>query len=84
MSTATAVVPEQPLVEFVRRQRWFGNKSGELAGTRDGRHRALRDTSPRVMEALVDVSLGTGTTTSTSSSSASPRASHRASDRHLR
>ena len=61
MSTATAeLVPEQPLVEFVRRQRWFGNKSADVTGASIADTAALRETSPRLLEALADVRYGDG------------------------
>ena len=58
---APALVAEQALAEFVRSQRWFGFKSNELAGTRLIDAAQLRDASPRIMDALVDVTLGPGT-----------------------
>ena len=58
---APPLVPEQALADFVRAQRWFGFKSSELAGTRMIDAAQLRDASPRVVDALVEVTLGPGT-----------------------
>ena len=58
---APPLVPEQALADFVREQRWFGFKSSELAGTRMIDAAQLRDASPRLVDALVDVTLGPGT-----------------------
>jgi trehalose synthase-fused probable maltokinase len=61
MTAATAeLVPEQPLVEFVRRQRWFGNKAAEVTGARVIETGVLRESSPRLIEALAEVRYGDG------------------------
>ena len=61
MTSATAeIVPEQPLVEFVRRQRWFGNKAAEVTGARVVDTGVLRESSPRLLEALAEVRYGDG------------------------
>jgi trehalose synthase-fused probable maltokinase len=58
--TGLELVPEEALVEFVRAQRWFASKSSELIGTRIADAAQLRDESPRLLDALVDVRLGSG------------------------
>jgi maltokinase len=57
---ATEPVPEQPLVEFVRRQRWFGNKAAEVTGARVLDTAVLRESSPRLLDALAEVRYGDG------------------------
>jgi trehalose synthase-fused probable maltokinase len=57
----TELVPEEALVEFVRAQRWFGSKSSDLSGTRIADAAELREGSPRIVHALVDARLGSGT-----------------------
>jgi trehalose synthase-fused probable maltokinase len=60
VATGLELVPEEALVEFVRAQRWFASKSSELIGTRIADAAQLRDESPRLLDALVDVRLGSG------------------------
>jgi trehalose synthase-fused probable maltokinase len=48
------------LCEFVRGQRWFGSKSSELAGVEIADAVELREAAPRLVDALLDVRLGSG------------------------
>jgi len=54
------LVPEEALLDFVRQQRWFGNKILELAGARIVDTALLRDDPPRLLEALTEVRYGGG------------------------
>jgi len=60
MIAVAELVPEGPLMEFVRRQRWFGAKSAELTGARIVDTVALREEGPRVLEAIAEVRYGSG------------------------
>jgi predicted trehalose synthase len=57
---ATDLVTEDALREFVRGQRWFGSKSSELAHVGVADAAELREAGPRLVDALLDVRLGTG------------------------
>ena len=58
---ATAeLVPEEALMEFVRRQRWFGAKSAELVAARVVDAVALREEGPMLLETIAEVRYGSG------------------------
>ena len=57
---AADLVPEGALGEFVRSQRWFGSKSSDLTGVEVVDAIELRETGPHLVDALVDVRLGSG------------------------
>jgi predicted trehalose synthase len=59
-TATTGLLPERPLVEFVRRQRWFGNKTAEVTGAEVVDTGTLRESSPRLLAALADVRYGDG------------------------
>ena len=55
-----ALVPEGELLDFVRRQRWFGAKGREAVGITVLDEVALRDDGPGLGEALVEIRYGSG------------------------
>jgi maltokinase len=62
MSDATSDLlglPEWQLLEFVRRQRWFGAKTLEATGAQLIDHAVLRE-EPRLSDALVEIRYSTG------------------------
>jgi maltokinase len=58
---ASELVSEEALREFVGSQRWFGSKSSELVHVGIADAVELRESAPRLVDALLDVRLGTGT-----------------------
>src|SRR6266567_2588091 len=52
-------LPQEQLLEFVRRQRWFGAKSQGASAAHLVDHAVLRD-EPRLADALVEIRYGTG------------------------
>jgi maltokinase len=60
MNETTELVTEEALRDFVGRQRWFGSKSSELAHVDITDAVELREAGPRLVDALLDVRLGTG------------------------
>ena len=55
------LLPEQQLLEFIQRQRWFGSKSREVVGLRILDRAELRSEHPALVDVLVEVRYGTGT-----------------------
>jgi maltokinase len=54
-------VPEQALIEFVSRQRWFGGKAKEIIHVRVLETAPIRSEPPVLVDALVEVRFGAGT-----------------------
>jgi maltokinase len=55
------LLPEAELLEFTRRQRWFGSKGQEVAGLRLLDQAELRNEPPVLVDALVEIRYGSGT-----------------------
>jgi len=49
------LLPEEELLAFIRAQRWFASKSGEVAGLRILDAAGLRDEPPALVDALVEL-----------------------------
>jgi trehalose synthase-fused probable maltokinase len=56
-----AALPEHELLAFVTRQRWFGSKSREVAGTRVVDVAELRGEAPTLLDVLLEIRYGSGT-----------------------
>jgi maltokinase len=54
------LLSEDALAEFVRSQRWFGSKSSDVSGARIADAAELRPAAPGIIDALLDVRLGSG------------------------
>jgi maltokinase len=55
------LLPEAELLEFTRRQRWFGSKGQEVAGLRLLDRAEVRGEAPVLVDALVEIRYGSGT-----------------------